>query len=75
MHALRGKLLVLSGNFHQKSDNLPSWSHKVKGSDKKHACWWTFSKSILQLGNVELQSKTDGTDPEGIVEEAKIKLK
>jgi hypothetical protein len=40
-----------------------------------HAGGHQFSKSILQRGNVELQSKTDGTDPEGIVEGAKIKLK
>jgi len=38
-----------------------------------------FSESILQLGNGELRSKTDGTDPglievpQGIVEGAKIK--
>jgi len=44
-----------------------------------HAGGHQFSKSILQLGNVELKSKTDGTDPglivipEGIVEGAKIK--
>jgi predicted methyltransferase MtxX (methanogen marker protein 4) len=40
-----------------------------------------FSKSILQLGNGELKSITDGTDrgmievPEGIVEGVKIKYK
>jgi len=40
-----------------------------------HAGGHQFSKSILRLGNVVLQSKTNGTDPEGIVEGATIKLK
>ena len=84
MHSLRGKLLVLGGNFHQKSDNLPSWSREVKGCDKKnmHAGGQhQFSKSILQLGNGEVKSKTDGTEPglieipEGAMEGGKIKYK